>query len=69
MELNQKYEQIIEVNGDCFRADNGPNCKECPFLDKCLKLIIENAVSIKREQRVEWALNKLVEGAVFDEEV
>lgn len=67
MDLNDVYEKIIEVEGDCFKGKNKPPCSDCPFADMCLELIINEAKPITNDQRLKWALDKLVEGVIFDE--
>lgn len=58
---------IIKLGGDCFQDKNRPPCKECPFKNECLVKMISMAKVIPSEQRVEWALDKLIENAVFNE--
>lgn len=67
MDLNYIYEMIVELGGDCFNSKNRPPCNECPFKDKCLVQMISLAKVIPKEQRIEWALDKLVEDIVLDE--
>ncbi len=61
MELNDIYEKIVELGGDCFKADKRPPCENCPFQQQCLHKMIALAESIPKEARLRWALDKLVE--------
>jgi len=67
MDSNDVCEKIIEMDGDCFKGKHKPFCSVCPFADACLELIINKAKPITNEQRVKWALDKLVDGVFFDE--
>jgi len=67
MDFNHIYEMIIELGGDCFQGNNRPPCSTCPFKDKCLVKMIDMAKVISHEQRIEWALDKLIEEVVLDE--
>ena len=40
MELNDIYEKIIELGGDCFKAKDRPPCQHCPFQKDCLQKMI-----------------------------
>jgi len=68
MNLNNVYEKIIEVDGECFKSNNRPPCRYCPFQEECLEKIINSAKAISKETRVGWVLDKLVEGAFFEED-
>ncbi len=61
MELNDIYEKIVELGGDCFQSENRPPCENCPFQKDCLQQMIALAKHIPKEARLRWALDKLVE--------
>lgn len=67
MELNKIYDKIIDMGGDCFKDDDRPLCRQCPFKKDCLQKMILMAKSIPKEVRVRWALDKLVEEIVLDD--
>ena len=66
MELNDIYEKIIELGGDCFNSKDRPPCQSCPFKSECLSKMIVLAKHVPKEARLRWALDKLVEGIVLD---
>jgi len=68
MELNDIYEKIVELGGDCFKSEDRPPCQHCPFQKDCLKQMLALAKHIPNETRVRWALDKLVEEVLLDDE-
>ena len=68
MDKNYIYEYIVKLGGDCFVGDQRPPCGACPFQDKCLKKILTLAESIPKETRLNWALDKLVEDLVLNDD-
>ena len=68
MELNDIYEKIIELGGDCFKGDDRPPCQVCPFQKDCLIKMIQLAQHIPKEVRMRWALDKLVEEVLLKDE-
>lgn len=69
MNLNEVYNQIVELEGDCFNPSNGrPLCRNCPFVVDCLSKIIQNGSYISKESRVKWALDKLIEEFVLNDD-
>jgi adenine-specific DNA glycosylase len=67
MDKNSIYDAIVSLNGDCFKS-NVPMCDQCPFKNKCLHSMISLAEYIPKETRLQWALNELIEGLVFEEQ-
>lgn len=67
MELNDIYEKIVKLGGDCFKAEKRPPCQHCPFMKQCLHKMVTLAEHIPKETRLEWALDKLVEEYLFDD--
>jgi len=67
MELNDIYEKIVEMGGDCFKSDDRPPCQHCPFQRQCLDKMLFLAKHIPNEARLRWALDKLIEELVLDD--
>ena len=67
MKLNDIYEKIVELGGDCFQSEKRPPCENCPFQQDCLHKMIALAQVIPKEARLRWALDKLVEEYLFDD--
>ncbi|MCK5610583.1 hypothetical protein KAR91_52405 [Candidatus Pacearchaeota archaeon] len=67
MELNDTYEKIIELGGDCFKSKDRPPCQHCPFQKDCLQKMIALAKAIPKEARLRWALDKLVEEVILND--
>lgn len=67
MEVNDIYEKIIELGGDCFKAKDRPPCERCPFQKDCLHKMIHLAKHIPKEARLRWALDKLVEEVLLSD--
>ena len=61
MEMNEIYESIVELDGDCFIADQRPPCQSCPFSDKCYKAMIKNGIHVPKEKRLNWAIDELAQ--------
>lgn len=61
MELNDTYEKIVELGGDCFQSEKRPPCENCSFQGQCLHKMIVLAEAISKEARLRWALDKLIE--------
>jgi len=64
MELNIENsicETIMKTSGDCFLMDDRPKCTLCPFWDKCAQKMLSEGVYISKHKRVEWAMDKLAE--------
>lgn len=68
MELNDIYEKIVKLGGDCFNSEDRPPCELCPFKKDCLRKMISLAQSIPKEARLRWALDKLIEEVIFNDE-
>ena len=68
MELNKIYESIVELDGDCLSTIESPPCGLCPFYHKCVKMMWREAAHISQEKRLNWALDELVEGFIFEDE-
>jgi hypothetical protein len=65
--MDDIYERIIELDGDCFKdKDAVPKCHKCIFMDKCLTLTLNTGKSIGTATRVQWALDKLAEEILLD---
>ena len=61
MKLNEIYESIVELGGDCFTAYKRPPCQSCPFSDKCYKVMIKKGENVPKEKRLGWALDELAQ--------
>jgi len=65
MDKNTTCENIVKLDGDCFKAKE-TLCMACPFQHKCLHLMISSGKYISKETRVEWALCELIEDYLLE---
>jgi hypothetical protein len=58
-------ENIVQLEGDCFKAKD-TLCGKCPFQHKCIHLMILSAKHISKETRVQWALDELANHIILN---
>ena len=63
--MDEIYNKIIELNGDCFSSSEQVPCYKCPFREKCLMKVL-SGIPISNQTRIELALDAIIEEVILD---
>jgi hypothetical protein len=66
MKSDEVIDHIIEHDGHCYSLKGGI-CGKCPLYDNCLQLMIVDGIWVDPTERVQMALDYVVEKAILDE--